>query len=457
MTNDAQTTEHNPNTPRPGVTPLFTDSPHARSKTITTAIGPYTHGILNQHPSHPGSYSIGVSCDTGSRRTMEDAHSFVADFAGVRGQGYWAVFDGHAGKHAAEWCGAHFHEYLLDALAEMGNDAAITRDQPTGAPIPDVLNKAFHAVDAELSRIAEEGQTHSGCTAVTAFLRLEDHKGWQPPEFVRKARSLQRRQTPAMSASVDSVTSTSAVSEGRSNNSGSRVRDAMRDITGRAPTTEPASSSSLSTTLDGSPTEPTSQRRLSSMSVSSSWSQKRLSKLSISGETVGDEPLPTFVEGKKRVLYTANAGDARAVLSRSGTAVRLTYDHKGSDAQEAKRIKEAGGFVMNNRVNGVLAVTRSLGDSAMKEFIVGSPYTTETTLGDDDDLLIIACDGLWDVIEDQAAVDLIRPIQDPQLASKRLVEYALSHFSSDNISVIVVRFHPSAEEGVNAAYTAVGS
>ena len=80
--------------------------------------------------------------------------------------------------------------------------------------------------------------------------------------------------------------------------------------------------------------------------------------------------------------------------SRGGKAIRLTYDHKGSDAQEAKRITDAGGFVMNHRVNGVLAVTRSLGDTAMKEFVVGSPYTTETVLGSDDTFLIIACDGV---------------------------------------------------------------
>jgi serine/threonine protein phosphatase PrpC len=43
---------------------------------------------------------------------------------------------------------------------------------------------------------------------------------------------------------------------------------------------------------------------------------------------------------------------------------------------------------------GVLAVTRSLGDSSMKEFVVGSPYTTETVLGDEDDILILACDGV---------------------------------------------------------------
>jgi protein phosphatase PTC1 len=56
------------------------------------------------------SYGIGVSEDKGQRRTMEDAYAFVADFASVRGQGYFAIFDGHAGKHAAEWCGQHFHE-----------------------------------------------------------------------------------------------------------------------------------------------------------------------------------------------------------------------------------------------------------------------------------------------------------------------------------------------------------
>lgn len=45
-------------------------------------------------------------------------------------------------------------------------------------------------------------------------------------------------------------------------------------------------------------------------------------------------------------------------------------------------------------VIGVLAVTRSLGDSSMKDYVVGSPYTTETELCDVDEFLIIACDGV---------------------------------------------------------------
>ncbi|CAG8711492.1 4675_t:CDS:2 [Acaulospora morrowiae] len=44
---------------------------------------------------------------------MEDAHSYFYDFAGVEGQGFFAIFDGHAGKQAAEWCGNHFHKALI--------------------------------------------------------------------------------------------------------------------------------------------------------------------------------------------------------------------------------------------------------------------------------------------------------------------------------------------------------
>jgi len=143
----------------------------------------------------------------------------------------------------------------------------------------------------------------------------------------------------------------------------------------------------------------------------------------------------------RRVLYTANAGDARAVLCRSGKAVRLTYDHKGADKQEAKRIQDAGGFVLNNRVNGVLAVTRSLGDSSMKEFVVGSPYTTSTPLGSSDEFLILACDGLWDVASDQNAVDLVRDVQDCDEAAKILMEFALNEGTRDNVTIVVVRFN----------------
>jgi protein phosphatase PTC1 len=98
---------------------------------------------------------------------------------------------------------------------------------------------------------------------------------------------------------------------------------------------------------------------------------------------------------RQRVLYTANVGDARIVLCRSGKALRLSYDHKGSDENEGKRITSAGGLILNNRVNGVLAVTRALGDTYMKDLVTGHPYTTETVIQpDSDEFMIIACDGV---------------------------------------------------------------
>jgi len=349
---------------------------------------------------------------------MEVAHSFVVDFAGVRGQGFFAVFDGHAGKHAAEWCGGHFHELLLDCL----------RENPK-KPIPDTLNAAFHAVDARLSKMSEDsdGKIHSGCTAVTAFLRIEDAEGHQ--SFYEGGPS-PIMESPASASSNDghnhSPPSESSVDEDKGKtakikkeNSASRIKNALKSFAGGSS----GSKSSRST--------PTTPRSASPAFRSPSEDKAH----SVKGVNIVVPPSTS-----RRVLYSANAGDARGVLCRGGKAVRLTYDHKGSDKQEAKRITDAGGFVMSGRVNGVLAVTRSLGDSSMKEFVVGSPYTTETELCEEDEFLILACDGLWDVVGDQGAIDLVRQTEDAQAASQKLLNHALSQHTTDNVTILFVRF-----------------
>jgi len=143
-------------------------------------------------------------------------------------------------------------------------------------------------------------------------------------------------------------------------------------------------------------------------------------------------------QGDQKILYAANAGDARAVLNRGGKALRLSYDHKGSDEGETKRIVDAGGFVVLNRVNGILAVTRSLGDHAMKDYVIGDPHLQEVKLEPTDTHVIIACDGLWDVASDQEAVDLVIQESDAQKMSEKLLVHALKNGSTDNISVMVV-------------------
>ncbi|CAM9561892.1 unnamed protein product [Chrysoparadoxa australica] len=144
-------------------------------------------------------------------------------------------------------------------------------------------------------------------------------------------------------------------------------------------------------------------------------------------------------------MYVANVGDSRAVLSDHGKASRLTYDHKAEDEGERKRIEDAGGFILRNRVLGILAVSRSFGDHGMKEFVTAQPHTKEIQLGSAEGhpFVIVACDGIWDVFSDQEGVDMVKGCVDrgeENVAAAMLVQEALDRGSTDNITVIIIFF-----------------
>ena len=264
------------------------------------------------------------------------------------------------------------------------------------------MNLTFHSVDSALSEIAKrDDKMHSGCTAVTAFLRIEDSRGHQsflPPEYsfglvgseadgrYERSSSTHAESPSPESSSPERTNEHSKKSKSRR----SRLVSAIKHLgshSNSTPTTtspSPLDGTTTSGETEGEGNRPTFTSPILEASTSSSSSVLRKAEVFT----------PPTTAGLRRVLYTANAGDARGVLCRGGKAVRLTYDHKGSDKQEARRIMDAGGFVMSGRVNGVLAVTRSLGDSSMKDFVVGAPYTTETELGEEDEFLILACDGV---------------------------------------------------------------
>jgi len=145
-----------------------------------------------------------------------------------------------------------------------------------------------------------------------------------------------------------------------------------------------------------------------------------------------------FRDGK-RVLYTANAGDARIVLRRQGKGVRLTTDHKVTDPNEVKRIEARGGMIFGGKVGASLAITRAFGDCELKDWVIAEPDIKETPLDVGDTHLIVACDGLWDVVSDQEAVDLIARDEVAQESSEKLLKYSLAHETKDNVSIIVVK------------------
>jgi len=146
-------------------------------------------------------------------------------------------------------------------------------------------------------------------------------------------------------------------------------------------------------------------------------------------------------EGESHQVFCANVGDTRAILSRKGQAIRITQDHTASNEEEAKRIQAAGGFIINGRVNGQIVITRSLGDHLMKDYIIGKPHVYHSKLTEDDEFLVLACDGLWDVVEDQRAADFVKENIDQEagIISKKLLALALKEGSTDNLTVIVVK------------------
>ncbi|XP_062180591.1 probable protein phosphatase 2C 52 isoform X2 [Phragmites australis] len=113
-------------------------------------------------------------------------------------------------------------------------------------------------------------------------------------------------------------------------------------------------------------------------------------------------------------LYVANVGDSRAVISKAG---------KGTW-----------------RVGGVLAMSRAFGNRLLKQFVIADPEIQEQEVNDELEFLIIASDGLWDVVPNEDAVSLVKMEEEPEAAARKLTETAFSRGSGDNITCIVVKF-----------------
>eukprot|EP00940_MAST-03C_sp_MAST-3C-sp2_P002940 g2940.t1 len=171
-------------------------------------------------------------------------------------------------------------------------------------------------------------------------------------------------------------------------------------------------------------------------------------------------------------LIVANAGDSRCVLSRSGTAVPMSQDHKPTDEEELARIHKAGGCVTEEgRVDGCLNLSRSLGDfkfkqnsslPASEQRITAMPDIREVKLTSDDDFFIIACDGIWEIMSSQDATDFVRKRLestkredvDASFLSKvaeDLCDECMSHdpdetrcYGCDNMTVVIVLLRNSS-------------
>ncbi|KAJ1430118.1 hypothetical protein SESBI_07902 [Sesbania bispinosa] len=184
----------------------------------------------------------------------------------------------------------------------------------------------------------------------------------------------------------------------------------------------------------------------------------------VAPETVGSTAVVALISSSH--IIVANCGDSRAVLCRGKEPMALSVDHKPNRDDEYARIEAAGGKVIQwngHRVFGVLAMSRSIGDRYLKPWIIPEPEVRFLPRAKDDECLILASDGLWDVMTNEEVCDLARkrillwykknglelPSErgegiDPaaQAAAEYLSNRALQKGSKDNITVIVVDLKP---------------
>jgi serine/threonine protein phosphatase PrpC len=161
----------------------------------------------------------------------------------------------------------------------------------------------------------------------------------------------------------------------------------------------------------------------------------------------GSTAVVCLFDGPGRRLVVAHAGDSRCVLgARGARGASLTQDHRLTRADELARVRGAGGLVVNHRLHGTLAVSRSFGDVAHKSgeppVLTATPEVRIQNVTEEDEFVVLGCDGLWDALSARVVANFIRgelnDHGDLQRAARAVTEEALRRGSVDNVSVILV-------------------
>ncbi|KAL2236125.1 probable protein phosphatase 2C 60 [Sesamum indicum] len=196
------------------------------------------------------------------------------------------------------------------------------------------------------------------------------------------------------------------------------------------------------------------------------WASEEGPHSDFSGPTSGSTACVAII--RENQLVVANAGDSRCVISRNGQAYNLSRDHKPDLEVERDRILKAGGFIHAGRVNGSLNLARAIGDMefkqnkflpAEKQIVTADPDINIVELCDDDEFVVLACDGIWDCMSSQQLVDFIREQLKSEsklsLVCEKVLDRCLAPSTAggegcDNMTMILVQFKKPIQSGATS-------
>lgn len=364
------------------------------------------------------------------------------------GHSLFGVFDGHGGTFAAEYAGRNLCR-VLSRRPEFVNYAKFFQEQP------------------ELNEPDDDDSTNTTTGGNKRRRRKKDVNRQQQAQIQRD--SLLMLEDALRNAFID------------------MDREIMREVRGLG---NPDSNTPYGLPLDAKiingqahVKQPQQPPKPADKSSSSSEEDAKLDDADVDAATAALGPTPAEDEDSgttavvvlltPRTIVCANAGDSRAVYSKSGgRTVPLSYDHKPDDEEEVRRISDAGGYVSGGRVEGDLAVSRGLGDFRFKnvDTVLAGSTSNDTADGDnsamlkvedqkvspipdiivqsrhanDDEFIIIACDGIWDVQTNPDCIKMVSEIfgegeKDIGLVCEEVLDVCLGKGSKDNMTALIIR------------------
>lgn len=156
---------------------------------------------------------------------------------------------------------------------------------------------------------------------------------------------------------------------------------------------------------------------------------------------------------KNNIIWSCNIGDSRAIMNNSEGVIELSYDHKPNRTDELNRIKASGGIVTTDmsgiwRVNGNLSLSRAIGDYVLRPHVISRPELHIFEQKTNNNFILIASDGLWDVLTSDFVINLINneikkfDIDDKKLLMRlitlKLLKIARHKMSHDNITILLL-------------------
>jgi len=340
----------------------------------------------------------GASAEQGKRPTMEDVHVAIddltttlppydfLDFGPTARNGFYAVYDGHGGQESALLAGKLFHLYLFHTIQE---DCDLLKNDSSKTNQP----------------ILEIDGTHPEQTP-TKYDKEKTTENKKAPTLQDYSQIILAGMTTAFA-----LTDSQILSRGNELN----LKDGTTAVVALV----------LGNLL---------------FVANLGDSEAVLASLIPNSNSSNSKPKPSY--SISSILQTSSEEEGSLLKS-----IVLTKKHKPTDEEERKRIEELGGKVILGRVEGILAVSRALGDPEFKfpnKLVSTEPYVLKYELTENDKFMILACDGVWDYVSYDEAVGIVargrKEKKSPQEVSQTLVQTALHKGSKDNLSVIVVYF-----------------